>query len=394
MSEPSRSIVSLEIGGTYIDAWDGYQVDLDMLRPGSPWTFSIWHADAQRSTWEAAIAAAKAFARVTLSIDGCVVLDGLLRRVRVIHSERGATLVLSGLDLVGALSEAHADPSRSFKGLSLQATIEQLVALVSVPVELSEAAAAVGTQRGLRPPRRPTARRSSRPARVEQFRPKPGETVWQCIEAVCRRAGYLVWTERGASQDRLVLRVDRPRESGPPSFGFLWAYDESGVRATPGSNVLDADDDLNTLNVPSSVTVFADSPRGDATSARLARQVENDRLGGARYAFLIPQSPRFSVSARARSIADAQREATRAIGDANAGLDAYSCTVQGHTQERGGTRYLYNINEIALVRDEFTGRDEHMLITSVSFTGSADEGQRTRVRCVPLGAIKCEPQEA
>lgn len=395
MSDATQAIVSLEVDGVYLDAWDEYVITLDLLAPGSPWTFSIWHADTPRSTWSAARGAAKIGARATVAIDGVVVLDGFVQSVATRHSSAGASLIISGMDLVGSLTKAHADPTISLRNVSLQTAVERLLQLSSVAAEFGEAVSAQQTTRGLRPPRRPNPIRSHRRGQVDAFRPRIGETVWQCIEAVCRRAGFLVWAQPSASADRVTLRVDKPRESGEPSFGFLWAWDDDQqTRAALGSNVLEAEDSLDASDVPTSVTVFADAPRGDAVSARLARQVDNDAFSGPRFSFVIPQSPRFELSARARTIAAAQREATRKIGDANASLEAYACTVQGHTQERRGVRYLYAINEIAHVRDEFAGRDEDMLITRVEFRGNAREGQRTMLRFAPLGAIKCDPQEA
>lgn len=391
MSDATSALVSLEIGSTYVDAWDEYTVTLDMFASGSPWSFSIWRTDTDRSTWDAARAAAKIGERVTLSIDGAVVLDGVLLGARTLHSRNGATLVLSGTDLVGLCADAHADPTLSLRNVALQTAIERLIQPLSIGVEFGEAVSPTIATRGLRPPRRPSRRRARRPGMVDSFRPRIGETVWQTIDALCRRAGFLVWAQPSLTPDRVVLRVDKPRESGEPSFGFLWAFDETGEAAELGSNVLEGDDSLDAGGVPTSVTVFADAPRGDATSARLARTVDNDAFTGSRFSFIT--RPRYVLSARARSVDAARREATRAIGDANSTLNTYTATVQGHTQERQGVRYLYAINELAVVRDELCGRDETMLTTRVVFRGSRSAGQTSTVTMVPVGAIKCDPQE-
>lgn len=393
MTDATTAIVSLEIDGVYLDAWGEYTVTLDLLRPGSPWTFALWRTDTERSTWAAADAAVKIGARCTLSIDGAVVLDGFVRGRKLVHSAgNGAQLVVSGVDLVGVCAGAHADPTLSFKGVALQTAIERLLQPVSVAVEFGEAVDPLETTRGLRPPRRPRRRPARRPGRVDSFRPRIGESVWDCVEALARRAGYLAWVQPSSTPDRTVVRIDKPRDSGEASFGLLWAWDETGSRAAQGSNVLTAEDDLDAAGVPTSVTVFADTPRGDAVSARIARTVDNDAFVGQRFAFITQAAPRYVLSARARSVDAARREATRAIGDANAGLNTYTCTVQGHTQERGGVRYLYAINELAIVRDELTGRDETMLVTSVRFDGTPGS-QTTTLKLVPVGAIKCDPQE-
>lgn len=393
-------IVSLFVGGEYLDTWDGYSVTLDMLSPGSAWTFTLWRVGENgqtRTTWAQATRLAKVGERVTLAIDGVVVLDGTLEVRDQRHERSGAQLVISGRDLSGAAIDAHADPTISLRDVTLQTAIERLAQTISLGVELGDGVDAAQLSPGTRPPRRPRRRTpSQRRALVDRFRPRLGETVWQCMEALCRRAGYLLWTAPGATADRLVLRVDAPRESGSPRFGFLCAVetDDAGREyVTDGSNVLEGSYAVDSTGVPTSVTVYNDAPRGETFAARDARTVDNDQISGALFSTITPQRPRFVHSARATTPQRAQREATRAIGDANARLRAYTCTVQGHAQQVNGVSCLYQPNEVAVVRDDVAGADFVGLITRVDFMGSRGEGTRTRLRIVPLGAIKAEPSE-
>jgi prophage tail gpP-like protein len=396
----SGHIVSLFVGGEYLDTWDGYSVTLDMLSPGSAWTFGLWRVGENgqtRTTWAQATRLARVGERVTLAIDGVVVLDGTVEERDQRHQRSGAQLIISGRDLAGAAIDAHADPSISLRDVTLQAAIERLAQTVSLSVELGDQVDPTQLSRGTRPPRRPRRRTpSQRRALVDRFRPRIGETVWQCMEALCRRAGYLLWTAPGATADRLVLRIDAPRESGTPRFGFLCAVetDDTGREyVTQGSNVLEGSYAVDASGVPTSVTVYSDSPRGETLAARDARTVDNDQISGALFSAITPLRPRFMHSARATSPARARREAARAIGDANARLRSYTCTVQGHAQTINGVSYLYQPNEIAVVRDDIAGADFMGLITRVEFMGSRGEGTRTRLRIVPLGAVKAEPSE-
>lgn len=389
----------LELGGTEttgygVEAWDGYEITLDMLQPGSPWTFELWRVEGTRNTWSELNARALLGERVTLAIDGLVMLDGKIRSVRSGADRSRASLVISGSDLAGAAMHADADPTRTFRGLTLQTALERLFEPLSIAVELGEGVDPSGVVPSLRPPRRPVRQPSRRRTVVDRFRPRVGEKVWQCADALCRKAGYLLWTAPGSTPDRLVVRVDSPRTTGDVRFAFLRELD--GDVVTQRSNILAGHYLRSIDNVPSDVTVFCDQPRGDASAARTARTVLNDQFSGDDFAFIVPKQPQYVLSSRARSVGAAQREATRIIGDANRTLRAYTCTVQGHGQEVAGQRYLYQPNELARVRDDIDGTTLDGLITRVVLRGGRGEGggkgQTTELRIVPRGAIKVSPE--
>lgn len=397
----------LELGGTdaggyALDVWDGYEITLDMLSPGSPWTFELWRANddgSTRNAWPELLSRAKLGERVTLAIDGLVLLDGKIRTSDAIGDRNGAKIVISGTDLAGQAMHAGADPTLSLRNTTLQTALERLFEPLGVAIELGEGVDPNATVPALRPPRRPARRPSRRRGVVDRFRPRVGETIWQCADALCRKAGYVLWTAPGSTPDRLVLRVDSPRSSGPARFAFVReiASSERGgsVLVTQRSNIESGHYHRSIDNVPSRVTVFADAPRGDGAAARHARTVENDQYGGDEFSFVQVQQPRYVLSARARTPAAAQREATRLIGDANRNLRSYTLTVLGHGQIVGGQSLLYAPNELAAVRDELLGIEIDGLITRASLRGSrsgAARGQSTQVTVVPRGAIKVEPE--
>lgn len=385
----------LSIGGYDIDAWDGYTITLDMLAPGSPWTFELWRVEGLRNTWTELLSRALIFERVTLAIDGVVMLDGRIRTVERIGDRSRAALVISGSDFAGAAMNAGANPRATFRGLTLHSALERLFEPLGVAIELGEGVDPTAAAPGIRPPRRPSRRRQRRAGVVDRFRPRVGETVWQCADALCRKAGYLLWTAPSATPDRLALRVDSPRSTGTSRFAFVRELRDGVV--TLDSNILSGRDRVSIDGVPSAVTVFADQPRGDSTAARTERTVDNDQFGGSRFAFILPQQPQYVLSSRARSVGAAQREATRTIGDANRGLHRYTCTVQGHGQESDGAFVLYAPNELARVRDDVLGVELDGLITRVAFVGgrgNGGKGQTTELTIVPRGAIKVSPESA
>lgn len=399
---PDQHSFYLELGGTEttgygLDVWDGYEIVLDMLSPGSPWTFELWRSTdtARRNAWPELLQRAKLGERVTLSIDGVVLLDGKIRTSDPMGDRSGARIVISGTDLAGQAMASHANPRLSLRNTTLQTALERLFQPLSIAVELGEGVDPQASAPAVRPPRRASRRPAQRRSAVDRFHPRVGETVWQCADALCRKAGYLLWTAPGSTPDRLVLRVDSPRESGAAKFAFVRELD--GDVVTARSNILGGHYHRSIDHVPSEVTVFADAPRSDALPARHENTVANAEFGGDDFAFIVPHQPRYMLSSRARTPAAAQREATRAIGDANRSLRAYTAKVLGHGQRVNGLDVLYAPNELASVRDDLLGVEMDGLVTRVVMSGSrkgGSPGQQTQVTIVPRGAIKVSPERA
>ncbi len=396
-----KHIFYLELGGGAgtagygLDVWDGYEITLDMLAPGSPWTFELWRSSetTRRNAWGELLQRAKIGERVTLSIDNVVLLDGKIRTSDPMADRSGAKIVLSGTDLAGQAMASGANPLLSLRNTTLQTALERLFQPLSITVELGEGVDPLAAAPAVRPPRRPSRRPSRRRSAVDRFHPKVGETVWQCADALCRKAGYLLWTAPGSTPDRLVLRVDVPRSEGEAKFSFVREFD--GDVFTRESNIESGHYHRSIDNVPSEVTVFADAPRGDALPARHANTVENDAFGGPDFSFIVPAQPHYVMSARARTPAAAQREATRIIGDANRTLRSYTAKVLGHGQRVNGLDLLYVPNELATVQDDLFGLQMDGVITRAVHIGSrkgGSPGQQTQLTIVPRGAIKVSPE--
>ncbi len=392
MSAAIQHELLLVIDQVPVEFWDGYAITLDMLRPGSAWTFTLWRTEGAGRTWTQLLALARIGAPVTLAIDGVVQLDGYLERREPRADAGGAQLILGGRDISGSAIDAHANPTLSLRDTNLRDALERLIDPLGFTIELGAGVDPMHASPGLRPPRRPARRRQSRRGAIDRFRVRAGETVWQCMESLCRKAGYLLWTAPGSTPHDMVLRVDVPRTDGPERFQFLRELLPDGT-VSQRSNVLSGSDAIDTAGVPTEVTVFADTPRGDLQAARLARAVINDQFVIDLYTRALPDRPRYLVSARARSAAQAHREAVRILGDANANLRVYSATVQGHGQVVDGHMTLFQPNELCRVRDDITGTDLAGLITRVEFKGSRGQGQTTELRIVPRGAIKVDPEE-
>jgi prophage tail gpP-like protein len=382
----TQHTVSLTLrGGKVVDTWAAYDVTIDMLAPGSPWTFELFWSRSARSTWSALNESALVGEQLYLSIDGATQLSGEIERRVERTSREGASMVLSGRDLAGPLQDADADPSIVLRGHALDDALVALAGPSQVSLFITDAANAVECQ-AIRNRRRSMARRPRR-QRVDLTRIRPGDKVWWVMSRLCRKAGFLCWTapypEEGAG---IGVVVDAPNTSTTP----LYAVDRYEQGTGYAGRVLDSERTINLRGVPSEVTAYTHSALTSGQDARMRTLVFNERLVHPLVVADPLPRPRFIRSPPARSVASVRRVAERLVSDAMADFEVYECTVQGHGQ---GDR-LWAVNSPCLVSDDFHGIDKVMLITSVHFHGSRQRGQFTKLRMVPIGAIKVTPEEA
>lgn len=387
----------LRTSGLRLDVWDGYAINLSMLSPGSPWAFSLWRTgDLRREAQWNRLRAELAFGeRVFVAVDGAVQLNGYIEDIEhVVDPDQGEVLAISGRDLSGPALKWHADPRLKLKGLTLLEALTRLFAPLGITVRVSDGAAAstvqVGTSRGTRSQARTTRRRGPR---VDHSHPRPGETVWQVAEAICRRMGLLLWCAPD-SEGNLVVVADVPDYRAEP----LYAFTRRGPVGRTETNILRSQHKVQVRDVPTEVTVYSEAPRGDTQSGRGETVLTNsaltnaDRLGGWRVNTLLSQ-PQHVLSQRARTKAAALRMAERTLADANARLRTLTITVQGHGQVRPAGQVLYAVNTMAAVECDRYGLSERMLLTELSMRGRASEGQTTAITLTPQDAIQLTPED-
>ncbi len=435
---------------TRLTNWDGYEIHIDMFKPGSPWTFGLWNSSTVDSAWRRLSARAQLGAPVVVEIDGAPQLNGRIEE-RVVKQSRagGAVLTLSGRDLAGPAIDWDADPRTQLYGRTVDEAITALFKPLGISVVVTDAASGRLVQSRGRPGARGTSS-TRRRQRVDKSRPRPGERVWQVAESIVRRLGLMMWVApvppaiASNGTWTIAVVIDVPDYEQEPLFRF-----ESRVRdgvVTPESNVLESEFRASIREVPTVVHAFGRAARGDQAPRRHATGVTNTRLydflgagslsfytpatpnpfltsdGGVppaaasasapasgasvttrrgyandelgRWPLVVdpmPPQPRFLHTQRALNPATGQQEAARVMAAAMRHWRTYECTVQGHGQDVAGTSRLYAINTMARVRDRLAELDENMLITSVQFSGSRDAGQTTRVLLGTQGAISLVP---
>jgi prophage tail gpP-like protein len=263
--------VELYLGTTRhrLTNWDGYEIALDMFKPGSPWTFGLWHSDAADSAWRRMLIEAQLGAPVVVEIDGAPQLNGRIEeRVVKVDRPNGAVLTISGRDLSGPAIDWDVDPRVSVRGRTLEDVLDTVFRPLGIDVVVSaDAAETVLTQAHARPGGRVarTARRAPRRQVVDLAKPKPGERVWQFADAVVRRIGYMMWVAP-SPEGRLAVVVDVPNYEQLASYRFERRL-RGGV-VTPDSNILESEYTASIRDVPTHVYAFGRAARGARRSAR------------------------------------------------------------------------------------------------------------------------------
>jgi prophage tail gpP-like protein len=385
--------VRLVVGRDQLEtsSWDAYEVHLDMLNPGSGWMFSFWRS----SQWDDIQDRTRIGDQVVVTIDGAAQLVGVVEDQHIVPDRgQGARYVVSGRDYAGPAISAGAAPTLVLRNVTLQDALTRLFAPLGLQVVFGAQVDAVRLAPGVRAQRFRQTPRAQRRELIDRFRPRLGEKIWQTADSICRRMGYLLWTAPGDGTRGVTLRVDVPSTAAPT---FMLERREDASGAVPAGDVLDAELMLHGRDVPSSVTVYAETAQGDSQSARIAREVTNsflldETLTFGRVSPQRPPQPHYQLGDRARTITAARQEATRVMVDAAAGFTVYQAEHTGHGQMVGGQRVLFAPNLVARVTDTLCRLDAApFLITATTFKGSRAHGKTTSLRLIPRGILLLDP---
>lgn len=383
----SHSVV-LAIGAEALEvsAWDELAITLDMLRPGSPWTVTLWRT-ARGAAWERVQAAAKLYAPVEVRIDGAVQLRGVIERIRDGAGRAGAPLTLSGRDILAAAMVADVDPRLNLRDITLADAFERVLMPLGIEVVVGASAEEVRTiQAGARPGARvPSASsRARRRHRVDRFRSQVGQRTWDFLAQLARRHGYLIYS--GPIEGGMGLVIDRPAYDAAPQGALRRRRRDDG---TYEGNILDGTLALDVTDVPTAVTVFGRTRLDAPQDARHSATVINGDLASRRTADQWLPRPRYIRDLRARTPQIAEQRARHAIARAMQDFAVYEATVQGFSW--GAGERLWTMNTMVSVDDEVTGARDAWLCTRATFKRSRGGGHTTDLRLVPPGTIDLEP---
>ncbi len=382
-----KHVVTLAIGAEPVEVstWDELVITLDMLRPGSPWTATLWRS-ASGAAWQRARDLAKLYAPVELRVDGAVQIRGVIERIRDHADRSGAPLTISGRDTLAAAMVADVDPRLSLRDATLEEAFERVLSPLGINVTVGASAADVrAVQAGARPgTRTPTSARTRRRQRVDRFRPQVGQRSWEFLQQLARRHGYMIFT--GPAGDGTGLIIDRPAYDAPPQGELRRKRRADG---TYEGNILAGTLDLDVTDVPTDVTVFGRTRLDVMQDARHSAAVTNTRLTIRRIADVYLPRPRYLRDPRARTPQIAEQRGRHAIARAMQDFAVFEAVVQGFSW--GSQERLWTINTMVTLDDEATGVRGNWLCTGVTFNRSRAGGHTTRLRLVPPGSIDLEP---
>ena len=433
--------VTLLIGaeGVEVSSWDEVTITLDMLRPGSPWTVTLWRSG-RGEAWSRVRELAKIYAPVEIRVDGAVQLRGTIEKIRDGANRAGAPFTISGRDILAAAMVADVDPRLHLRDTTLVEAIERALQPLGIPVAVGATADEVrAIQAGARPGARSSGQRASRAHRVDRFRPQVGQRVWDFITQLARRHGYLLHT--GPTADGMGLVIDRPDYAAAPQ-GRLWRRRRSD--GTYEGNILDGTLTLDATDVPTEVTVFgrtrmtapqdarhsartenvrlqfggvglfgavdralgreptalvraatdtpaATTPAVGASSARSTTTVLNQRLTIRRIADVYLPRPRYIRDTKARTPQITEQRARHALARTMQEFAVYEAVAQGFSWGTEGR--LWTMNSMVTLDDEITGARGAWLASRVEFRRSRANGHTTSLRLLPPHSIDLFPDE-
>jgi hypothetical protein len=401
----------LATDGLTVDVWDEYVVTLDMLQAGNPWTFAFWRSDPvtgqttgdRRTTWDLLRRTAKLGDDVILMIDDATQLNGRIETMNAGGGRGGITLVIGGRDLAGPAMDCDVDPTLTIKNLAFGEALPQVFGTMGLRARVVDSAANIAVTSHEAPGPRRTNRRASRRTVVDIAHPKPGERVWNFAESMAKRIGYLLWVAPDAERG-LAIVADVPNDHATPSYVFFRREIANAGASEYSGNILSGNEKLNLRGVPTTITTYSGTDRGNNTSARTRQVTTNVGVLDPQITRGLvldppPPQPKHVRSTRARTPQRSAQEASNSILEGMRSFRTYECTVRGHGQTVDGARRLYALNTVARVRDDVCidaqGRplDEDMLIVRVEFRGSRQGGTTTTLTLVPRGSMVLVPTE-
>lgn len=383
MAHTHQVTLALGAEGVEVSAWDEVTITLDMLRPGSPWTVTLWRSG-RGEAWSRARELAKLFAPIEIRVDGAVQLRGVIEKIRDGASRAGAPFTISGRDIFAAAMVADVDPRLHLRDTTLEEAMRAALQPLGLDVTVGASAAAVREiQAGARPGSRGTTSTTPRRHRVDRFRPQVGQRVWDFLTQLARRHGYIIYP--GPIEGGMGLVIDRPDYTAPPQGALTRRRQSDGTYA---GNILDGALLLDATDVPTEVTVFGRTRMTAPQDARHQATVLADLATRRTVEVYLPR-PRYVRDPKARTPQIAQQRARHVIARAMTEFAVYEATVQGFSWGFQNRRWA--INTMVSVDDEVSGARDAWLLTRVEFKRSRSSGHTTGLRLVPADSIDLEP---
>jgi prophage tail gpP-like protein len=404
-----------------IPGWKDYTISVDMLQPADAFSMSVRFTP---EAWE--LLALDQL--ITVCVDSTKILTGYIDEREKVSEPGGGTMIqISGRDKTGRLVD-ESSPLFQYGGLRLRELAEKIVGLVDDDEPLFESVTLTNTRnrsllRNVRARKakvvrepiidgivgvfRPLAgtfgyqlgtvgRKIERPPIIDpgiftgRARPRkvaPGSSRWSVLESFLREARLLAWS----TGDGKELFIGLPNYDQQNQYMFFEAGADSSNRDDTNCAIRVRQTNAERY---SRITAIGASKASGASygknvSKRIAVVFDNpeNTTDGTGISFRRRKALIVSDDS-IKSARDALERAEREKLERDANAVEVIVRAPGHSQLYSGEEpTLFAVDTMARVIDEDTSISADMLITSVEYRQSRDEGTTTELRLVPRGTL-------
>lgn len=346
MSDATRDLVSLLIGGHAQQTWQSYRIDSDLLAPADDWQMTAAVTDAAAGALPDFIVEG---APVKVMLGADLVLDGLVDTITEEVGKDSHTVELYGRDRASLLLDCSAPM------LSLQlATLEQIIRTAVLPLGISR-----------------VEYRATPAAPRQKVHTEPGQSIWEWLQAACEANQVWPWF---APDGTLVI--------GAPDYATAPVADLILRANGKGNNVLRIARTRSMHSAFSDITVLGQSAGdGDVGHSDIRATVHDATLPLYR--------PRTVVDGNCESVALATRRATKLMADGRMERDRLVVSVAGHRvatlAKPGAAGALWTPGMRVHVLSEPHRIDAVYFVMRRTFTCSRQTGPGTELHLVPDG---------
>ena len=398
-----RDFAKVTLGSSELSTWQSYEITSDLTTPADAFSLTVPMTGTYGQRRDI-LRAMREGVRVSVYINAepdagasveALQMTGIIDNLSVTGGRGGTVLRIQGRDNGGLLTSAMVDPRLTVTSSTrLVALIGDLVSDFGMEVvtdtalarqELtgmsqSESASALGRARA-RSGGSASARAAARAQRghggltqpeiqrvsVRDARPRMRETVWEFIDRHCRRFGVMCWVD---ARGRLVIGA--PDYDQEPIMRLVRTL---APTAEEPNNILEGGSTERWDGLSSEVTVYGRAHGQDGSRSRFVGHATNPNVN--------VHQPVVIHDPSCRTTKKAQRRADEELGRQREDAFFLEYDVPHHGQ---GSR-LYAIDTVLDVLDEEAAVEGLFYVVGRTFTCSRQEGAKTRLRLVPLGAI-------
>lgn len=317
---------------------------------------------------------------ITIEIDGNLQLIGRIERSQI--GADSSAVRFSGRDFRGDLVACHVDPSfRIKKGDTLKSSILRAAAPAGI---VSVNASGNWAQRDAL-----SGSLAGEPglvgfddAKVDDFKPKPEESIWVFCRRLAARFGALILTNGG--RGNLLL--------AKPNFDQSPIYKMVRNRAGIGNTVETSEADRNYRDVPTFALIAGKEWEKKGKESKVVWSGGPVFLGreGTIHERIAPDTDRpgetwnvyrlfFRRSNDARNQAEVDLTFNRAVAERFHNLLHYSATLDGFTDPVNGN--MWTVDTMVSVADEVAGVNDTLWLSSRELTYDETSGTATHVEC-------------